>query len=71
MVGDGQRMQFVQARNNAVIFDICQPADMQDELWLSSPGSELIADPFDVPIGKPKSLSDLPKPKARKHKLLY
>jgi len=53
MVGDGQRIQFVEAGNNAVIFDICEPADVQYKLWSSSPGSELIADPFDVPICKP------------------
>jgi hypothetical protein len=46
-----ERIQFVEAWDNSPVFNLCQPADMQNEFRPTPACRQLIARPFYLSIG--------------------
>ena len=51
-----QRIEFVQAWHDSAIFDVCQAADVQDEVRTATIDGNLIAGALDVAICQPELL---------------
>ncbi len=52
MICNRQRIQFMQAGHDVVIFDIRKAADVKNKLRSSAPGGQFVADAFYVSVGK-------------------
>src|SRR5580698_5615286 len=70
MINDRQSIDFVQTRDDAVVFDVRQAADVQDELRTAALGRKFKAGPFHITIGQPKLFADLTETKAGDHVFL-
>jgi hypothetical protein len=70
VVSDSQRVKLMEAWYYVVILDVGKPADVQDEFGSPSPGRQLVADTFDVPVRQTQPFTDLPQPQTRKHLIL-
>jgi len=60
-------IQFVEARHYAAIFNVRQPADVENKVWAPPPCCEFIAGALYVSIGQAQSFSSLPQTKAWLH----
>jgi hypothetical protein len=52
MIDCRHRIKFVQAWNDIAIFNVCQAADVQYELWTASSRGDLVAGSLDIPVGE-------------------
>ncbi|OLC99490.1 MAG: hypothetical protein DMG35_11330 [Acidobacteria bacterium] len=43
-------VQLVQARHNSPVFDVCQPANVEDKIGTATAGCQFIAGPFHISI---------------------
>src|ERR1700722_19622448 len=70
VINDGQCIDFVQTRDDAVILDVRKAADMQDELRPSALRRKLKAGSLHVTIRQPQLFTDLTETKAGDHVFL-
>ena len=63
MVDGCESIQFVQSRDDAAVFDIREPANVDNEVWPPSPRGQLKTGAFYIPIRQPKSFTRLPQTK--------
>jgi hypothetical protein len=59
MQNDRQRIELVKAGHNPAIFDVCETADMQDEVGAPAIDGNMVAGFFNVTIGKAERLASL------------
>lgn len=67
MINCAEAVEFVKAWNGACIFEIGQPADVDDELRTAVAIGELITGMFNVAVSQAEALSHLTKAISRKH----
>jgi len=59
VVDNGEGVYFVQTRHHIAVFDVRQPADMNDEVLTASAKRKFIACRFHITVGQTKSLANL------------
>ena len=65
-----QGVQFVQTRHNSPIFNVCQPADVHNEIRTPPARGQFVTGPLHITISQSESLAGLPQTKTRKHQFL-
>src|SRR5882762_6678678 len=59
VVDDRQRVYFVQTRDDITVFDVRQPANMQDEILTATTKRKFVARRLHITVGQSKSLANL------------
>src|SRR5260370_28689719 len=69
-VNGRQGIYLVQPRHDSSVFNIGQPADVENEVGSPSARRQFIAGALDIAVGESESLAGLPQTKTWKHQFL-
>src|SRR5882762_3910624 len=58
VVDNGERVYFVQTRDDITVFDVRQPANMQDEILAAPTKRKFVARRLHITVGQSKSLAN-------------